>query len=411
MAQLEGIRIKNYRALQDVTLGRTFENRDDAPLSKFISVIGPNGSGKSALMDAFGFIGDCLRTNVEDACDRPHRGGFERLRTQGQKGPIQFELYFRQDQKSRPISYSLHIDMDNTGHTVVVYERLRQRRKGQKIGKPFSFLEIKKGKGFAWAGRGSEKEEENTYVQVKLNDSRFLGITTFGNLSDHPRIVAFRTFLEGWYLSYFVPDLARVLPVAGAQKHLNQRGDNLANYLQYIERADPKKFGNMLKKIAQYIPGIQSISHKRTDDGRLLLQFNDKGYQNPFFQPDMSDGTLKLLAYLLLLEDPSPFPLIGIEEPENGLHHQLLEPLAQTMKKYSSMEKTGPQIIITTHSPYFIDALTPKEVWILEKNEKGSSTAVRAADIKSVKELFEEGIPLGSLWYSDHFGRGNPHVY
>ena len=412
MPQLEGIRIRNFRALQDVTLGRTFENlgNNPPPLSKFIAVIGPNGSGKSALMDALGFIGDCLRENVEEACDKPHRGGFERLRTQGQKGPIEFELYFRQDQNSRPISYSLHINSDKSGHTVVVYERLRQRRKGQKTGRPFSFLEIKKGKGYAWAGRGSEKEEDNASVAIKLNDTRFLAITTFGNLSEHPRIVSFRTFLEGWYLSYFVPNLARKEPIAGAQKHLNQGGDNLANYLQYIERNDPGKFKKMLDRIGQYIPGIEKISHKRTDDGRLLLQFNDKGYQNPFFQQDMSDGTLKMLAYLLLFEDPSPFPLIGIEEPENGLHHQLLEPLAKTMKDYTTRDKNGPQIIITTHSPYFIDAITPEEVWILEKNEKGASTAIRAADIKAVKELFDEGIPLGSLWYSNHFGRGNPHV-
>lgn len=411
MPQLEGIRIKNYRTLQDVTLGKTFENQRNPPLTKFLSVIGPNGSGKSALMDAFGFIGDCLRTNVEEACDRTHRGGFDRLKTQGQSGPIQFELYYRQDRNSRPISYSLHIDLDDKSqHTVVVYERLRQRRKGQTIGQPFSFLEIEKGKGYAWSGQSSEKEEGNTNIHVKLNDTRYLGITTLGNLSDHPRIVAFRSFLEGWYLSYFIPDLARTSPVAGAQKHLNQRGDNLANYLQYIERADPKKFSGMLEKIAQYIPGIQLITHKRTDDGRLLLLFNDQGYQKPFFQQDMSDGTLKMLAYLLLLEDPFPFPLIGIEEPENGLHHQLLEPLSKTMKQYSSIEKGGPQIIITTHSPYFIDALTPKEVWILDKNQNGFSTAIRAADIPQVKVLFDEGIPLGSLWYSDHFGRGNPHV-
>jgi predicted ATPase len=412
MPQLEGIRISNYRGLQDVTIGKTFENQKSAPLSKFISVIGPNGSGKSALMDAFGFIGDCLRTNVEEACDKPHRGGFQRLKTQGQAGPIQFELYYRQDRNSRPISYSLHIDMEKNGHTVVVYERLRQRRKGQtQIGKPYSFLEIKKGKGYAWAGQSTDKVEGNTKIPVKLNDTRYLGITTLGNLTDHPRIVAFRTFLEGWYLSYFVPDLARILPVAGAQKHLNQRGDNLANYLQYVERADPKKFENMLKKITEYIPGLKSISHQRTEDGRLLLQFNDQGYKDPFYQQDMSDGTLKMLAYLLLLEDPAPSPLIGIEEPENGLHHQLLEPLAKAMKKYSSNEKIGPQIIITTHSPYFIDALKPEEVWILEKNEKGFSTAERAADIKTIKDFCEQGIPLGSLWYSDHFGRGNPHVH
>jgi predicted ATPase len=135
--------------------------------------------------------------------------------------------------------------------------------------------------------------------------------------------------------------------------------------------------------------------------------FNETGYIDPFYQQDMPDGTLKMLAYLLLLEDPDPPPLIGIEEPENGLHHQLLEPLALEMKRYTERDR-GPQIIITTHSPYFVDALTPMEVWILEKGGDGFSTIMRAADLPAVEELFMEGITLGSLWYSNHFGRGNP---
>jgi predicted ATPase len=408
VALIEGIHVQNYRALKDLTLGRTFENRSSKPLPRLIAFIGPNGCGKSSLMDALSFIGDCLQFGVEMACDMSHRGGFERLRTKGVNEPIKFEIYYRQEKNSRPISYSLNIDIGDDNRPIVVYERLRQRRKGQSRGWPYSFLEMTNGEGFAWAGMATENEEGSKKIEVKLEDKQRLGITTLGNLADHPRIVAFRQFLESWYLSYFVPDLARGMPMTGAQKHLNRKGDNLANYVQFMERQHSKRFDQVLDSISKKIPGIYKISHERQKDGRLLLQFNEKGYEDPFYQLDMSDGTLKMFAYLLLLEDPEPAPLIGIEEPENGLHHQLLEPLAREMRQYALKEKNGPQIVVTTHSPFFVDALTPDEVWILEKGNNGFSTAVLASEIPSIKELHSEGIPMGSLWYSNHFGRGNP---
>ena len=406
MAHLQGIRIRNYRTLKEVTLGQTFEHRGDSPLPKMLAVIGPNGAGKSSLMDALGFVGDCLRFGVDEACDQPHRGGFEKLRTRGQSGPIEFEIYYREEPKARPISYSLHVDQNKTGRPFVAYEQLRQGRKGQSVGQPYTFLRLENGEGTAWAGDATEEDESSERINVSLEDPQRLGITTYGNLSEHPRIVAFRRFLEGWYLSYFVPDLARTLPVVGAQKHLNRRGDNLANYLQHIEREYPKRFAEVLRTVSKKIPGIQKITHKRSDDNRLLLAFNERGYEDPFFQQDMSDGTLKMLAYLLLFEDPEPAPLVGIEEPENGLHHQLLGSLAQQMKHHTKGK--GPQLFVTTHSTHFVDALTPEEVWILAKNNNGFSEATRAADATMVRELFEQGIPLGSLWFSNHFGRGNP---
>ena len=121
----------------------------------------------------------------------------------------------------------------------------------------------------------------------------------------------------------------------------------------------------------------------------------------------MSDGTLKMLAYMLLMEDPNPAPLIGIEEPENGLHHQLLIHLANELKEFAAEEK-GPQVLVTTHSPHFVDALTPSEVWILDKGSDGYSTLTRAADIPDIVNFYNEGIPMGNLWYSNHFGIGNP---
>ncbi len=234
-----------------------------------------------------------------------------------------------------------------------------------------------------------------------------LGIATLGNLAEHPRIGAFQQFLRGWYLSYFVPDQARALPMAGAQKHLSLSGDNLANYLQFIERSQPRRFESVLKRIATRIPGVRSIRHEKQKDGRLLIQFNDRGFVDPFYAQDMSDGTLKMFAYLLLLEDPESAPLIGIEEPENGLHHQLLAPLAEEMKERASASG-GPQIVVTTHSPYFVDALGASEVWTLQKGADGFATAARCLDLPQVAAMVSEGIPMGALWFGNHLGRGNP---
>ncbi len=183
------------------------------------------------------------------------------------------------------------------------------------------------------------------------------------------------------------------------------RGDNLGNVVQYMERDNPEQFQRILDKISSKIPGVNKISTKKTDDGRLLIQFNDKGFADPFYAQQMSDGTLKYFAYMLLLEEPTQRPFICIEEPENGLYHKMLESLAMEFKRYAIERKTKSQIFVTTHSPYFVDALNPEEVWILEKNETGFSTIRRASDDAIVKAMVEEGITLGSLWFSDYLDK------
>ena len=130
-------------------------------------------------------------------------------------------------------------------------------------------------------------------------------------------------------------------------------------------------------------------------------QFNDRGFVDPFYAQQMSDGTLKLFAYLLLMEDPNPPPFICIEEPENGLYHKLLEILAAEFRAHATGKPDAPQIFVTTHQPYLVDALTPEEVWVLEKQEDGFATIRRASDDPIVRAMTEEGLTLGSLWYSD----------
>ena len=419
MARIEGLRVRNYKVLKEVTLGRLWNQQKRAPLTPMSAVIGKNGVGKSALFDAFGFLADALRLGVEDACDARGRGGFNRLHTQGTSGPISFELYYRERPKDRPITYEIEIDQDARGRARVTYERLRQRRRGQRHGRPFTFLWLFDGEGIAWegeqdAGIDEEPDDFRDYVEslgeweeskdrewVELTDQSHLGIATLGALKQHPRIAAFRRFIEGWHLSYFSPDAARSLPLAGPQKHLNVHGDNLGNVVQFMERDYPDRFRTVLDRIADKIPGIDKIDTERTSDGRLLLRFNDRGFSDPFYAQQMSDGTLKVFCYLLLLEDPTPPPFLCIEEPENGLYHKLLETLATEFREHA-VHRRGSQVFITTHQPYFVNSLDPDEVWILEKGADGMSTVHRASESPIVANMVAEGVPLGNLWYSDY---------
>ena len=296
MAIIEGIRIQNYRVLRNITLGRVSGSSGAAPLTPMTAVIGKNGVGKSSLFDAFGFLADCLKLGVEEACDERGRGGFDRIRSQGSDGSIEFLVCYREEVASRLIVYSLVIGKDESGRPSVIVELLSQQSCGQTDELPRAFLILSNGAGAVWKGdaqgqqieesvnegvdfkrllarfndREQPADEDDDVESVVLQDNRRLGIATLGALKQHPRIAAFREFLEGWYLSYFTPDAARGLPLAGPQRRLSIHGDNLANVVQYMQRERPDEFDGILRKIAGRVPGIDRIDAQRSEDGRLL---------------------------------------------------------------------------------------------------------------------------------------------
>ena len=427
MAKIEGIRIVNYRVLKNVALGKLWKMRNVASLTPMTAVIGKNGVGKTALFDAFGFLADCLKLGVEEACDVRGRGGFDSIRSQGSDKPIKFEIHYRQQARTRPFTYVLSIDKDDTGRPYVSHELLGQQQRGPKLGQPLWFLIMIAGKGIAWKGdaqgqridgdeetgfdlvklmdrvsEGSKGGESEKTERVELQNNSRLGIATLGALKQHPRIASFRQFVEGWYLSCFTPDAARSLPMVGPQRRLSIHGDNLGNVVQFMEREHRGGFGRILNRIAERVPGIDKIDTERSPDGRLLLRFNDKSFEDPFYAQQMSDGTLKVLAYLLMLEDPDPPPFICVEEPGSGLYHKLLKILADEFRGHATGRRNAPQIFVTTHQPHFVDALGPDETWILEKKGDGFSRIRRASDDKIVRAMVKEGLPLGGLWYSDY---------
>ena len=408
MGKIEGIKIHNYGPLKDIILGKTRSNQKEKALGNLVAVIGPSGNGKSTFADVFGFIADCLEMGVEEACDANNRGGYEKLISQNAEDPISFELYYRESSHTRPITYELVIALDKTGRPYVKEERLRQRV--ERYGWPRSFLYLQEGRGYVFEGSENDEAGQNDdgsiigkQVNVELNDVRRLGIVTLGAMKQYGRVEKFLTFLKSWFLCYFSPDSARQLQSAAPHPYLNRTGSNINNVAQYMFRENPKEFKKVLAEIQDKLPGIERVEPVRFENGQIMLKFWEKGFKDAFYSQKMSDGTLKLFAYYLLLHEKNPRQLVFIEEPENGLYHQYLNTLAQEMIK-SVGTGFSKQIFVTTHSPFFVNALAPENVWVLTKESNGFSIVQEASKYPFVKELSEEGVEMGDMWYSRYFG-------
>ena len=389
-ARVEYLRVVNYRALKNI------EFKDITPLTV---LLGPNGSGKSTVFDVFNFLSECFRFGLRHAWDR--RGRARELRTRGRNGPVIIELKYREKPKQPIITYHLAIDEGPKG-PVVAEEWLQWRRGPQ--GKPFRFLDYKRGEGRAISGDAPDERDER--VEKSLRSPDLIAVNTLGQFSEHPRVAALREFITDWYVSYLSIDDTRGQPEAGPQERLSKTGDNLPNVIQYLKEQHPQRLETIFRILRSRVPRLESVLAEPMPDGRLLLQIKDAPFDRPVLSRFASDGTLKLLAYLTVLHDPDPPHFVGIEEPENFLHPRLLPELAEECK--AADERS--QLFVTTHSPFFINPLKPEEVRALYRDDQGFTRALRVSDIRGVPEFVESGASLGHLWLEGHLGVGDPLV-
>jgi len=389
-ARIEYLKVGNYRALRSV------EIKGITPLTV---LLGPNGSGRSTVFDVFNFLSECFQFGLRHAWDR--RGRAKELRTRGQNGPIVVELKYRERPTQPLITYHLAIDEKARG-PVVVEEWLQWRRSAK--GRPFRFLEYKEGQGKAVSGEVPDEQDER--IQIPLRSPDLIAVNTLGQFAEHPRVAALREFITDWYVSYLSVDDTRGQPEVGPQHRLTKTGDNLANVVQYLAEQHPDRLEAVFRALRQRVPRLDRVVADPMPDGRLLLQVKDAPFEQPILARFASDGTLKMLAYLVVLFDPEPPRFIGIEEPENYLHPRLLPELAEECRQATARS----QLLVTTHSPFFVNAVRPEELRILYRDELGYTQAVRASEVKGVPEFVGAGALMGDLWLEGHLGVGDPLV-
>ena len=387
-ARIVSLAVRNFRALGNVTL---------KALTPMTVLLGPNGSGKSTVFDVFAFLSECFENGLRRAWNR--RGKAREIRTRGAEGPVTIEIKYRERPAAPLITYHLSVD-ERAGAPTVVREWLRWKR--QRYGAPFRFLEYEEGRGRVISGEAPDAEDGK--VEIPLKSPDLLAVNALGQFQEHPRVAALRDFILGWHVSCLSAESTRGQPEAGPQERLNKTGNNLANVIQYLSERHASRLDGIFEALRQRVPRIDRVSTEVMTDGRLLLQIKDVPFSRPVLARFVSDGTLKMLAYLVLLHDPEPLPFIGIEEPENFLYPRLLPGLAEECR--AACERT--QLLVTTHSPFFLDTLRPEEVRILWRDEAGVTQTVRAADCTGVPEFVKEGAQLGDLWMEGQFGAGDP---
>ena len=214
-------------------------------------------------------------------------------------------------------------------------------------------------------GVSAMKGEDQKKREFKLDDPSTLAIKSFGQLQEFPIVSELRSLIESWHISDFHIADARSSVEVGYAEHLSTRGDNVAQVAQYLYKNHPEQFETVLNAMRDRVPGVNGVEAKHTEDGRLVLRFQDGSFQDPFIARYVSDGTIKMFSYLVLLYDPNPHSLLTIEEPENQLYPALLRELVEEFRDYA---RRGGQVFVSTHSPDFLNGSELDEIrWLVKE--------------------------------------------
>jgi predicted ATPase len=400
--RIHSVRVRNFKTLRDVHMRE---------IPNFAVLIGANGTGKTTFIDVFGFLRDSLIHNVRTAVQK--RAGFAQLVSRGREREcIEIELKVELDfaaKKKRLVTYEVQI-AEQDRKILVRRERLSWKRGS--YGRPFNFIDFTDGAGEAIpegfdAFTEQTREEDLKREHQALDSPDILALKGLGQFKRFDAASQLRELIEGWSVSDFHISDARIEPDAAPAEHLSETGDNLALYAQFLNETHPAIFADLLRKMAERIPGIAEVAPEDTGDGRVLLRFRDAAFDKGFIARAVSDGTIKMFAYLALLADPDPHPLLCIEEPENQLYPSLLPILAEEFAAYAARRRNNAQVFVTTHSPDFLNAVPLGSIYWISKKD-GFSVIDRAADDAQLQALIDVGDKPGWLWREGLFRGADP---
>jgi len=391
---IETIRIKNFKALRHIEINN---------IPAYCVLVGRNGTGKTTLFRVFSFLKNCLAKNVRMALNiEGGRNGLKEVLSRGHEDEdLEIEIQFRLDIAgvNRLVTYRLKIGETINRSPIVKREILRYKR--GRHGSPFHFIDFAHGEGYAINNEEDfdKPDLELTRESQKLDSPDTLAIKGLGQFERFKAASAFRQLIENWHISDFHISSARGDKEEEAAEHLSPTGDNLPSMARYLYEKHRPVFDSIKQRMQERVPGVTDISVTVTEDGRLLMKYRDGAFVDPFIDKNVSDGTIKMFAYLVLLADPKPHPMLCVEEPENQLYPELMVVLAEEFQQYA---ERGGQVFVSSHSPDFLNAVPLKSVYWLEK-EQGETSIHRAADFPMLRRLNQEGDLPGYLWNQGFF--------
>jgi len=408
---IEGFWIRNYKAFRQIAVGSSFQQSvvmdfagDVVPyeLTPLTLFVGDGGTGKSTILDAFAFLADCINHGVQTAL--AHRGGFKSVYHFGGTGPISLGIVYRPCAEERTLSYILNIDQDQRTRIPFVEMEAIVYRDLQPGSQPRPVLLFQNGEKHtrlvqAWVGASGFDLE-----QVKKTKGQFLGLTALSQFEDLPDIPLFKRYLGQFFISSYVSSNASKLSPPDFK---TAAGGNLALDLKKVKDKHQAELTNILDVIATRLPGVEKINYFASESGRSLLSFNIAGHDDVIYPTQLGEGTLRLLAHLLSLEDPVPTPLMGIEEPAGYMGQSQIMAFSK-MIRHHIRELGGTQFFTTTNNNILIDQMDPTEVWFLTRDNSGAIQATRGLDELQFFDIDLNSV--GPYWYSAYLYRDRvPH--
>jgi predicted ATPase len=375
---LSKLRVQHYKSLFDTEV--TFE-----PLTVFI---GPNGSGKSNVCEALAVLSDFLQKVIDASLD-----------ASGTVIPL----------------FSKSLD-------AISQHQKSSRSKFWQGRRDYFLFEVSQ---FSKLEQFSSGEDDRTALSIKFDYPSMSAFLETDNKAISQTCVRFegvKQFLQAYYFNSTLIDSLRRVAVydfvpftianeSNDTKMMTGTGKGLVDELVDILHNNRQKFDELESRFAQFVPNIKRIALPRRENQIFALELIDKysGHHIPAW--DVSDGTLRILAFLAALYQENTPSIICFEEPENGIHPWLLSKIVELLKVISTEGITGKpvQVIITTHSPVLLSYVEPNQVRAVELDSEGK-TQIHALPTDSVR--FQKALEaydgdLGELWFTNVFG-GNP---
>ena len=398
---LINFRVRNFKNLVDIG-----DNFKPQPLNV---IIGPNGCGKSSLLQAIDFLRAFFMSSVEvylkekgwDFRDLPN---------------------LRQTGKTIEWTVTAKLEADESGVGGGLYEYSIQLSPKRYLGigeEKLIYTAHDKHRETLLDRDGRRVQIENRKTGIK-EESRLLRypasiITGFDPVDDkakYPELLHFRKWVEQF--RYFLIWDPKILRRSDRGKHeeLGPSGEHLAPLLGLLRQRSPAKFERFLKRIRRLFPNVTDISVTggKTWGWHTIRLHERNGHQDISFNSQhMSDGVLRLLAVMNLLYLDHLPSLIMFEEPENGVHPQLVREVVQVLRELTQRKTPNrTQVILTTHSPYVLDEFYdhPEQVFVMERPQPQSGASLiqlsTASQIHTVNATFNKS--LGEAWYSGMIG-------
>jgi len=407
---LKRIRIRNYKSFDDV----------DVKLGSLNVLFGPNGSGKSNFLDALQLLSRlAVSSELNDAFRQPHRGtplqsvrfGPEGIKGVREKDRVSFSFEIEVclsapvvDFVNAQLSYASG-DRAPAENAAAVSAGAVSQAPSLKYDDEVRYLveiEVIPGRGFAriyreclWGlRRGRSKQLSPVYLEregtklLLVEEGRENPIRLTGNwdhailaspplnVLSHPHLYALRMELMGWLFFYFEPrQVMRLRSPVREVRFLGQQGDELGGFLNTLQDVDPQRFETLEKQLRLIVPSVTGIQVGVNDAGEVELKLLEHGAPVP--AQLISDGTLRILGLLALGVHAFPPTLVGLEEPENGIHPRRIRLIAELLRNRALAGNT--QMVVTTHSP-ILPNIIPVDSLLVCLRENGASRLRRLND-------------------------------